>query len=62
MLSLWQQILEEEVVGHKTSNTIREYKQIKEYLDEEKKKKNGIRITDLVRESQKKTVKNVEKT
>ena len=62
MLSLWQQILEQEVVGHKPSNIIREYKQIREYLDEEKKKKNGLRITDLVGKSQKKTKKNVEKT
>jgi hypothetical protein len=62
VLSLWQQILEQEVVGHKPSNIIREYKQIKEYLDEEKKKKNGLRITDLVGKSQKKTKKNVEKT
>tara|TARA_R110002153_G_scaffold52238_2_gene146510 strand:+ start:242 stop:445 length:204 start_codon:yes stop_codon:yes gene_type:complete len=62
VLSLWQQILEQEVVGHKPSNIIKEYKQIREYLDEEKKKKNGLRITDLVGKSQKKTKKNVEKT
>ena len=34
MLSLWQQILEQEVVGHKPSNIIKEYKQIREYLNE----------------------------
>ena len=59
MLSLWQQILEEEVVGHRPSNIIKEYKQIMEYLNEEKKKKNGLRITDLVGKSQKKTRKSV---
>ena len=40
MLSLWQQILEQEVVGHKPSNIIKEYKQIREYLNEEAKKEN----------------------
>jgi len=59
VLSLWQQILEEEVVGHRPSNIIKEYKQIMEYLNEEKKKKNGLRITDLVGKSQKKTRKSV---
>ncbi len=59
VLSLWQQILEEEVVGHRPSNIIKEYKQIREYLNEEKKKKNGLRITDLVGKSQKKTRKSV---
>ena len=59
MLSLWQQILEQEVLGHKPSNIIKEYKQIREYLNEEAKKENGIKISDLVVKSQKKTRKSV---
>jgi hypothetical protein len=59
VLSLWQQILEQEVVGHKPSNIIKEYKQIREYLNEEAKKENGIKISDLVVKSQKKTRKSV---
>ena len=59
VLSLWQQILEQEVVGHKPSNIIKEYKQIREYLNEEAKKENGIKISDLVGKSQKKTGKSV---
>jgi|TARA_R110000796_G_scaffold52327_3_gene123320 hypothetical protein len=59
VLSLWQQILEQEVVGHKPSNIIKEYKQIREYLNEEAKKENGIKISDLVGKSQKKTRKSV---
>jgi len=59
VLSLWQQILEKEVVGHRSTNNIKQYKQLKECLDEEAKKENGIKISDLVGKSQKKTRKSV---
>jgi|TARA_R110000868_G_scaffold63204_1_gene190489 hypothetical protein len=48
VLSLWHRILEIEVLHLRDSSVIREYKQLKEFLNEEAKKENGIKPSDLV--------------
>jgi hypothetical protein len=51
MLSLWQQILEIEVLYQRESCFITKYKKLRRMLNEETKKKNGIRTSDLVNKS-----------
>jgi hypothetical protein len=48
VLSLWHRILEIEVLHLRDSSVIKEYKQLKEFLNEEAKKENGIKPSDLV--------------
>jgi hypothetical protein len=51
MLSLWQQIFEIEVLYQRESCFITKYKKLRRMLNEETKKKNGIRTSDLVNKS-----------
>ena len=48
---VWQQILEIEVLYQRESCFITKYKKLRKMLNEETKKKNGIRTSDLVNKS-----------
>jgi hypothetical protein len=54
VLSLWHRILEIEVLHLRNSSVIKEYKQLKEFLNEEAKRKMGSSLPTWLAKSRKK--------